>query len=87
MSPIYKKFQKIGAFVNITTKVLKNSSDISNSALEDLWNYEILGKKYFHKNLKPADITPVYTKQDTALVEKYQPTSVLPCIFLKPFKE
>ena len=87
MSPIYKKFQKIGAFVNITTKVLKNSSDISNSALEDLWNYEILGKKYFHKNLKPADITPVYAKQDTALVEKYQPTSVLPCIFLKPFKE
>ena len=28
-----------------------------------MWNYEILGKQYFPKNLKLAEITPVYKKK------------------------
>ena len=39
--------KKTGTFGNITTKVLKDSSDICNSVLQDVWNYEILGKQYF----------------------------------------
>lgn len=41
-----------------STKVLKDSSGICNSAHEAIWNYEILG--YFHKKLKLADVTSVY---------------------------
>ena len=47
---------KVGTFGNIPTKVLKDSFNICNSILQDIWNYEILGKQYFPKNLKLADI-------------------------------
>ena len=36
--------KKAGTFGNIPTKVLKDSSDICNSILQDIQNYEILGK-------------------------------------------
>ena len=70
----------MGTFGNIPTKVLKDSSDICNLILQDIWNYEILGKKYFPKNLKLLDINPVYKKTDPTLVENYRPTSVLLCV-------
>ena len=72
--------KKAGTFGNIPKKVLKDSSDICDSILQDIWNYEILGKQYFFKNIKLADITPVYKKKDPTLVENYRPVSVLPCV-------
>ena len=48
-----------------------------NCTLKDIWNYEMLGKQNFSKNLKLADITPVYKKKDPTLVENYRPVSVL----------
>ena len=72
--------KKAGTFGNIPSKVLKDSSDIWNSILQDKWNYEILGKQYFPKNLKLADITPVHKKKDSTLVANYRPVSVLPCV-------
>ena len=59
-----------GTLRNMPTKVLKDSTDICNSILQDIWNNEILGKQ----NLKLADITPV------TLVENYRPVNVFPCV-------
>ena len=72
--------KKARTFGNIPTNVLKDSSDIFNSILQDIWNYEILVKQYSPKNLKLADMTPVYKKKDPTLVENYRPVSVLPCV-------
>ena len=70
--------KKSGTFGNIPTKVLNYSSNICNSMLQEIWNYEMSGKKYFHKNSKLADITPLYKKKDPTLVESYRPVSVIP---------
>ena len=72
--------KKVGPFGNSPTKVLKDSSNICNSLLQNIWNYEILRKQYFPKNLKLSDITPVYKKKDPTLVENYQPASIFPCV-------
>ena len=72
--------KKVGTFGNIPTKVLKESSNVCNSTLKDIWNYEILGKQNFSENLKLVDITPVYKKKDPTLVENYRPVSVLPSV-------
>ena len=72
--------KKTGDFGNIPTKALKDFSDIFNSILQDIWNYEILGKQYFPKNLKLADITPVCKKKDPTLVSNFIPVSVLHCV-------
>ena len=48
--------------------------------LSDIWNFEILEKQNVPHNLKLADITPVYKKKDTTLVENYRPVSVLPSV-------
>ena len=52
--------KKAGTFGNIPTKVLQILSDILNKLLQKIWNSESLGKQYFPKNLKLADITPVF---------------------------
>ena len=57
-----------------------NSSDICNSILRDIWNYETSQKQYCSKNYKLADTTPVYKKKDPTLVENYQSVSVFPCV-------
>ena len=72
--------KKPGTFGNIPTKMLKSSSDICNVALQNIWNFEILGKLYFPNKLKLADMTPVYKKKDPTLVENYRPVSVLPSV-------
>ena len=82
---IYKKrfliwIPRAGTFGNIPTKVLKDSSNVCNSVLKDIWNYEILGKQYFTKNLKLNDIPPLYQKKDPTLFENYRPGSALPCV-------
>ena len=73
--------KKTGTFGNNSTKVLKDSSDICDSILQDIRNYEILGKQYFTKNLKLADVTPLYKKKDPTLFENYRSVSVLSCVF------
>ena len=66
-------------------KVLKDSSDICNSILQDIWKtgYQErdIGKTVFPK-FKHADVTPVYKKKDPALVANDQTVSVLtPCTY------
>ena len=55
--------KKAGRFGNIPAKVLKESSDVCNAVLRDIWNFEILEKQNFPQNLKLAEITPVYKKK------------------------
>ena len=72
--------KKNGTFGNIPTKLLKEVSDICSPALNDIWNNEIITQKSFPNNLKLADVTPVFKKEDTSLLENYRPVSVLPVV-------
>ena len=72
--------KKPGMFGNITTKMLKRSSEFCNIVLQNIWNSEILRRLYFPNKLKLAHITPVYKKRDPTLVENYRPVSVLPSV-------
>ena len=56
--------KKNGTFGNIPTKRLKEVSDICAPALNDIWNNEIITQKSFPNNLKLADVTPVFKKED-----------------------
>ena len=48
--------------------------------LKNIWNNEIIQNKIFPKNLKLADITPIFKALETSLVENYRPISILPAI-------
>ena len=63
--------KKNGAFGNIPTKLLKEVSDICASALNNIWNKEIITQKSFPNNLKLADVTPVFKKEDASLLKNY----------------
>ena len=69
--------KKNGTFGNIPTKLLKEVSDICSSALNDIWNNEIITQKCFPNNLKLADVTPVFKKEDASSLKNYRPVSVL----------
>ena len=53
-----------GTFGHIPTKILKDSSEVCNVILQNIWNSELLEKQYFPDNLKLADVTPEYKKKD-----------------------
>ena len=55
-------------------------SDICAPALNDIWNNEIITEKSFPNNLKLADVTPEFKKEDTSLLKNYRPISVLPVV-------
>ena len=44
--------KKVGTLENISTAVLKGSTNICNSLLQDIQNFEILGNQYFPNKLK-----------------------------------
>ena len=48
--------------------------------VQQIWNDEILKKCQFPENLKLADITPVFKKEDKNLAKNYRPVSVLPTL-------
>ena len=68
---------KVGIFLNIPAKVFKESSNVCNAVFRDIWNFDILEKQNFPRNLKLVDVTPVDKKKDPTLFESYQPVSVL----------
>ena len=45
----------------------------------NVWNNEIVLNHCFPDNLKLADITPIFKKDDSTLAKNYRPVSVLPC--------
>ena len=48
--------------------------------LQLIWNDEILKNCQFPENLKLADITPAFKKEDKNLAKNYRPVSVLPTL-------
>ena len=72
--------KKAGTFGNIPTKVLKTSSEICNKVLLEIWNSEILAKQHLPRDIKLADIKPVFKKKDPALAENYRPVRALPAV-------
>ena len=72
--------KKNGTFGNIPTKLLKEVSVISAPALNDIWNNEIITQRSFPNNLKLANVTPVFKKDDASLLKNYRPVSVLPVV-------
>ena len=52
-------------------------SDICAPALNDIWNNEIITQKSCPNNLKLADVTSVFKKEDASLLKNYTPVSVL----------
>ena len=64
----------------IPTKVLKKTSNICNKELLKIWNEEIVGNKHFPKNLKLAEISPIFKKGDKTVAKNYRPISVLSCL-------
>ena len=69
--------KKNGTFINIPTHRLKDVSDICSPSLANIWNEGILLNKIFPKNLKLADVSPIFEKKDKTFVENYRPVSVL----------
>ena len=45
-----------------------------------IWNEEIVGNKHFPKNLKLAEISPIFKKGDKTVAKNYRPISVLSCL-------
>ena len=68
------------ALNNKNNGTLKEVSDIRAPALNDIWNNEIITKKCFPINLKLADVTPVFNKEDALLLKNYKPVRVLPVV-------
>ena len=70
---------------NIPSKVLKTSAMITAETLEQLFN-QALRTGEFPSNLKNADVTHVFKKNNPLSNENYRPVSVLP-IILKVFEK
>ena len=64
---------------NIPPKILKSSSEATVNVLHRLFN-ETITKGVFPNNLKLADVTPVFKKDDPFDKKNYRPVSVLPTI-------
>ena len=45
--------------------------------MANIWNEEILLNKIFPENLKLADVSRIFKKEDKTFVENYRPVSVL----------
>ena len=71
MSP--KKATRKG---DIPAKILKNSINAYLSELKILIN-NCLKKGVFPNDFKPADVTPIFKKEDSLNKENYRPVSIL----------
>ena len=70
--------KKIGTFMNIPTKLLKQVKEIIVEPLVSIWNDEIINKA--QSKLKYADITPIFKKFNSLLKENNRPVSILPVV-------
>ena len=74
------KTKKASTFMNIPTKYLKQAVKIIVEPLMQIWNNEIVDCRKFPNTLKCADITPIFKKLESILVNNYRPISILPVV-------
>ena len=75
---------KMRTFKNITPKYPKEAADVCSPLLCDIWTGEIVRKEIFPKDLKNADVTPVFKKDKPLFAKNCRSVSVFK--FLKYFK-
>ena len=63
--------------MSIPAKHLKQAVNIISEPLMVVWNAEIVKNKKFPKELKLADVSPIFKKLETILVKNYRPVSIL----------
>ena len=68
---------KAYTFKNIPLKILKKSGECCSDILQKLFN-NTLSNKEFTDELKLADVTPIYKKDDLNKSKNYRPVTVLP---------
>ena len=71
--------KKAYTFKNIPSKILKESREYCSNILQKLFN-KTLSNKEFPDELKLADVTPIYKKDDPNKSKNYRPVSVLPVV-------
>ena len=64
---------------NIPPKILKENADVLSSFLKDVINLNLV-KGEFPRNLKNADIIPIFKKLDRNSKSNYRPVSILPTL-------
>ena len=69
--------KKANTYKNIPPRFLKENSDICSSSILRIVNNGI-NVSHFPDELKLADVTPVFKKEDPTNVKNYRPVSVLP---------
>ena len=70
---------KAYTFKNIPPKILKESREYCSDILQKLFN-QTLSNKEFPDELKLADVTPIYKKDDPNKSKNYRSVSVLPVV-------
>ena len=71
--------QKIAGFDAIPSKIIKDSVTVLTSPLTNLCNTSVV-ESLFLSDLKYANVTPLYKKDDSTNKENYRPISILPSI-------
>ena len=71
---------KVGTFMNIPTKQLKQVCEVICEPLTEIWNKEVIQNKKFPAKLKLADISPIHKKLQSIFVKNYRPVCVLPVV-------
>ena len=72
--------KKNGTHNDIPAKCLKLSSLESGPYLTKVWNEEVVKNGIFPNELKLADVSPVFKKNDSTQAKNYRPVSVLPTV-------
>ena len=74
----YPSTFKIKEYFNELTEC--NFSEVIPNDISDIWAKEIVRKGTFPKDLKNADVTPVFKKDNLLLAKNYKPVSVWPTV-------
>ena len=72
--------KKQGNFCGVPAKCLKIGAEECCTYLTRVWNEELVANCTFPEDLKKADVTPVFKKNDPTLTKNYRPISILPTV-------
>ena len=79
LSDIEKELRNLNTFGNILSKILRANKESCSETLAELFNNALLTSS-FPTELKVADVSPVFKKDDLLKTKNYRPVSVLPVV-------